>query len=103
MGEGLSGQFRRREMRLRLRRERDDLALDAAPKEVDVGAVRTWLAARPGVTDAHDLHTWAMSTTETKQQTPTPAEIPFTTPQAMVRYVTPTFVGYLPENLFPDA
>jgi len=31
-----------------------------------------------------------MSTTETKQQTPTPAEIPFTTPQAMIRYVTDT-------------
>jgi small subunit ribosomal protein S18 len=32
----------------------------------------------------------AMSTTETKQQTPTPAEIPFTQPQAMIRYVTDT-------------
>ena len=32
----------------------------------------------------------AMSTTEQKQQTPTPAEIPFTTPQAMIRYVTDT-------------
>jgi small subunit ribosomal protein S18 len=32
----------------------------------------------------------AMSTTETTQQTPTPAEIPFTTPQAMSRYVTDT-------------
>ena len=35
-----------------------------------------------------------MSTTEPKpegtQQTPTPAEIPFTTPQAMSRYVTDT-------------
>ena len=31
-----------------------------------------------------------MSTTEQKQQTPTPAEIPFTTPQAMSRYVTDT-------------
>ena len=31
-----------------------------------------------------------MSTTETQQQTPTPAEIPFTTPQAMSRYVTDT-------------
>ena len=31
-----------------------------------------------------------MSTTETKTQTPTPAEIPFTTPQAMVRFVTDT-------------
>jgi small subunit ribosomal protein S18 len=32
----------------------------------------------------------SMSTPEQKQQTPTPAEIPFTTPQAMVRYVTDT-------------
>lgn len=31
-----------------------------------------------------------MSTIEQKQQTPTPAEIPFTNPQAMVRYVTDT-------------
>lgn len=31
-----------------------------------------------------------MTTTEQKQQTPTPAEIPFTNPQAMVRYVTDT-------------
>ncbi|MBI5690769.1 MAG: 30S ribosomal protein S18 [Verrucomicrobia bacterium] len=31
-----------------------------------------------------------MSTSEQKQQTPTPAEIPFTTPQAMSRYVTDT-------------
>jgi small subunit ribosomal protein S18 len=32
----------------------------------------------------------AMTTPETKQQTPTPAEIPFTTPQVMSRYVTDT-------------
>lgn len=32
----------------------------------------------------------AMSTSEQKQQTPTPAEIPFTQPQAMSRYVTDT-------------
>ena len=32
----------------------------------------------------------AMTTTETKQQTLTPAEIPFTTPIAMIRYVTDT-------------
>ena len=32
----------------------------------------------------------AMSTTEKQQQTPTPAEIPFTTPQAMSRFVTDT-------------
>ena len=32
----------------------------------------------------------AMSTTETKQQTLTPAEIPFTTPEVMRHYVTDT-------------
>ena len=32
----------------------------------------------------------AMSTTEKKQQTPTPAEIPFTTPEVMRHYVTDT-------------
>ena len=31
-----------------------------------------------------------MSTTEQQQQTPTPAEIPFTTPQVMKNYVTDT-------------
>ena len=30
------------------------------------------------------------TTTEQKQQTPTPAEIPFTTPIAMIRFVTDT-------------
>lgn len=30
------------------------------------------------------------TTTETKQQTPTPAEIPFTTPEAMRHFVTDT-------------
>jgi small subunit ribosomal protein S18 len=31
-----------------------------------------------------------MSTTEKPEQTPTPAELPFTQPQLMVRYVTDT-------------
>lgn len=31
-----------------------------------------------------------MSTTEQKQQTPTPAELPFTQPQLMSRFVTDT-------------
>ena len=48
-----------------LLRDSLDLALDAAPRGVDPDAVRAWLAARPGVTDVHDLHIWAMSTTET--------------------------------------
>ncbi|MDO8324500.1 MAG: cation diffusion facilitator family transporter [Phenylobacterium sp.] len=42
-----------------------NLALDAAPKGIDVAEVRGWLTALPGVTDVHDLHVWAMSTTET--------------------------------------
>jgi cobalt-zinc-cadmium efflux system protein len=42
-----------------------DLALDAVPKEIDVGQVRAWLETLPGVEEVHDLHIWAMSTTET--------------------------------------
>jgi cobalt-zinc-cadmium efflux system protein len=48
-----------------LLRDSVDLALDAAPRGIDVEAVRRWLRAQPGVTDIHDLHIWAMSTTET--------------------------------------
>ncbi|CAN7526119.1 cation diffusion facilitator family transporter [Phenylobacterium sp. LjRoot164] len=48
-----------------LLRDSVDLVLDAAPRGMDVEAVRTWLLARPGVTEVHDLHVWAMSTTET--------------------------------------
>ena len=48
-----------------LLQESMDLALDAAPKGVDVGAVQAWLAAQPGVVEVHDLHIWALSTTET--------------------------------------
>jgi len=48
-----------------LLRESLDLALDAAPKGVDTKAVRGWLETLPGVTEVHDLHVWALSTTET--------------------------------------
>lgn len=48
-----------------LLRDSMDLALDAAPKGLDVAEVRRWLETRPGVTEVHDLHIWAMSTTET--------------------------------------
>lgn len=47
-----------------LLRDSLDLALDAAPRGVDPEAVKAWLAGRPGVTEVHDLHIWAMSTTE---------------------------------------
>ncbi len=48
-----------------LLRDSLDMALDAAPRGIDPEAVRAWLAGRPGVTEVHDLHIWAMSTTET--------------------------------------
>jgi len=32
---------------------------------MDTDKVRAWLQGRPGVTEVHDLHIWAMSTTET--------------------------------------
>jgi cobalt-zinc-cadmium efflux system protein len=48
-----------------LLRDSADLALDAAPKGIDVAEVRSWLEALPGVEEVHDLHIWAMSTTET--------------------------------------
>jgi len=48
-----------------LLRDSVDLALDAAPRNIDVAAVEAWLAALPDVAEVHDLHIWAMSTTET--------------------------------------
>ena len=48
-----------------LLRDSVNLALDAAPRGIDVAAVRAWLAGLPGVEEIHDLHIWAMSTTET--------------------------------------
>ena len=41
------------------------LSLQGVPREVDAQAVGRWLAALPGVAEVHDLHIWAMSTTET--------------------------------------
>ncbi|MBE9125425.1 MULTISPECIES: cation diffusion facilitator family transporter [unclassified Coleofasciculus] len=41
------------------------LALDAVPAGIEPQAVRTYLTERPGVAQVHDLHIWAMSTTET--------------------------------------
>ncbi len=48
-----------------LLRDSLDMALDATPRGIDPSKVRAWLAARPGVSEVHDLHIWAMSTTET--------------------------------------
>lgn len=41
------------------------LIFDAVPHEIDPADVRAFLAALPGVTEVHDLHIWALSTTET--------------------------------------
>jgi cobalt-zinc-cadmium efflux system protein len=40
------------------------MAMAAAPSDIDPKAVRSFLAGQPGVEDVHDLHIWAMSTTE---------------------------------------
>lgn len=45
-------------------RESFNLVLDAVPEGIEPLAVRTYLAERPGVAQVHDLHIWAMSTTE---------------------------------------
>jgi len=42
-----------------------NLALDAAPSQIEVAKVRTMLGDAPGVTEVHDLHVWAMSASET--------------------------------------
>ena len=48
-----------------LLRESLDLALDAVPDGIDTLAVQNYLLDLPGVQTVHDLHIWAMSTTET--------------------------------------
>lgn len=42
-----------------------NLALDGVPPGIELVAVRTYLEQKEGVTEVHDLHIWAMSTTET--------------------------------------
>jgi cobalt-zinc-cadmium efflux system protein len=40
------------------------LALDAVPKNIDVEKVRRFIESKNGVENLHDLHIWAMSTTQ---------------------------------------
>ncbi len=40
------------------------LALDGVPQGIELAEVRAYLSALPRVEDVHDLHVWAMSTTE---------------------------------------
>ena len=48
-----------------LLRESINLALDAVPPSIDPRAVDAYFMQLPGITEVHDLHIWAMSTTET--------------------------------------
>ncbi len=41
------------------------LAMDAVPRGIDLESVEECLRSAPGVIAVHDLHVWAMSTTET--------------------------------------
>lgn len=47
-----------------LLRDSVNLALDHVPGGIDLAKVRTDLLALPGVSEVHDLHVWALSTTE---------------------------------------
>lgn len=48
-----------------LLRDSVNLALDGVPVGIEPRAVKNYLIERPGVSKIHDLHIWAMSTTET--------------------------------------
>lgn len=48
-----------------LARDSVNLALDGVPRGIELAEVRNYLAGLEGVTGVHDLHVWAMSTSET--------------------------------------
>ena len=48
-----------------LLRDSFHLSMDAVPKGIDLKEVGNYLKGIEGVTEVHDLHIWAMSTTET--------------------------------------
>jgi cobalt-zinc-cadmium efflux system protein len=48
-----------------LLKESLNLSIQAVPREIDPLKVGDYLAGLPGVDAVHDLHIWAMSTTET--------------------------------------
>ncbi len=41
-----------------------NLALDAVPRHIDIEQIRNYLLNRKGVENIHDLHVWALSTTQ---------------------------------------
>ena len=48
-----------------LLRDSIDLAIDAVPQGINVAEIKSYLSALKNVSDIHDLHVWALSTTET--------------------------------------
>ena len=48
-----------------LLRDSANLAIDAVPDHINPQEVRQYLAGCSGVTEVHDLHIWALSTTNT--------------------------------------
>ena len=48
-----------------LLKDASSLALDGVPRGIATSEVRAYLEGLPNVTGVHDLHTWALSTTET--------------------------------------
>ncbi|MEO2061666.1 MULTISPECIES: cation diffusion facilitator family transporter [Christiangramia] len=52
-----------------LLRDSVKIAIDAVPKNIDIDEVEEFLMDIDGVEDVHDLHIWAMSTTETALST----------------------------------
>lgn len=48
-----------------LLRDSINMALHAVPSHIDLGEVKNFILSREGVAGVHDLHIWAMSTTET--------------------------------------
>lgn len=38
------------------------ILMEAAPRKLDVEKIRSFILARPGVTDLHDLHVWTITT-----------------------------------------
>jgi cobalt-zinc-cadmium efflux system protein len=47
-----------------LLRDAANLAMDVVPPRIAAAEVEAWLARLPGVVEVHDLHIWALSTTE---------------------------------------
>ena len=41
------------------------MALDGVPASIELASVKSYLSSLPGVIEVHDLHGWAMSTSET--------------------------------------